>query len=352
MTSDTTKRRFLPEWTAQSGVMLTWPHRHSDWQPWLSQVEPVFANIAFHIATRELLLISCYDHDHRTHVERVLAQHGVKTDATQCLIAPSNDTWARDHGPLTVAENGQHKLLDFTFNGWGGKYAAEHDNTLTLRLAAQGAFSDTSIESIDLVLEGGSVETDGQGTLLTTEACLLSSTRNPDLSKREIEQQLTRHLGVRHFLWLKHGYLAGDDTDSHIDTLARLCSPETLCYVRCTDQNDEHYSELKAMEAELHTFRNQHGRPYRLVPLPMPQAKFNAQGDRLPATYANFLIINDAVLVPTYRDENDALALAQIARCFPRHKIVAIDCLPLIMQYGSLHCVTMQLPQGILEPRR
>ncbi len=347
----TPNRQLPPEWAPQNGVMLTWPHRHGDWQPWLSQVEPVFANIAFHITTREQLLIACYDDDHRSHVEAILRQRGVPPERRRCLIAPSNDTWARDHGPITVIENGQPTLLDFTFNGWGGKYASELDNSLTRRLAQQGGFS-APLQSVDLVLEGGSIESDGEGTLLTTEQCLLSPGRNPHLSKQQIEQRLGATLGVQRILWLQHGYLAGDDTDSHIDTLVRICNPDTLCYVSCNDRGDEHYSELKAMEAELRAFRNRHGHPYRLVPLPMPAPKFDAEGQRLPATYANFLIINGAVLVPTYRDENDALALAQIARCFPHHEIVAIDCLALVVQYGSLHCVTMQLPQGTLEPHR
>ena len=331
--------------------MLTWPHPHGDWQPWLSQVELVFANIAFHIAERELLLINCYDEKHRRHVETTLAQRGVKMANLRLVIAPSDDTWARDHGPITVEENGRPILLDFTFNGWGGKYPSELDNTLNRRLAAQGVFDAGALKQIDLVLEGGSIETDGQGTLLTTEACLLTSTRNGHLTQAQIEEQLGDALGVHHFLWLQHGYLAGDDTDSHIDTLVRFCDPDTLCYVSCHEKEDEHYDELTAMENELRALRNQQGQPYRLVPLPMPQPTLSDHGERLPATYANFLIINGAVLVPIYGDEADSLALAQIARCFPRHEIIAIDCLPLVTQYGSLHCTTMQLPQGILENR-
>jgi agmatine deiminase len=199
-----------------------------------------------------------------------------------------------------------------------------------------------------MVLEGGSIEVDGSGTLLTTARCLLAPTRNPTLTREQIEKRLMDLLGINRILWLQHGYLAGDDTDSHIDTLARLCDSRTIAYVHCNDPDDEHYAELKAMEAELKSFRAADGQPYRLVPLPWPRAKFDEDGNRLPATYANFLVINDAVLVPTYQDPADSEALTRMQECFPDREVVAIDCLPLIYQFGSLHCVTMQLPEGVL----
>ena len=330
--------------------MLTWPHRHGDWAPWLDEVEPVFADIAFHIAQRQTVLINAYDEAHGHHIDTLLEARGTSMDKIRLHIVPSNDTWARDHGPITVMENGQPRLLDFTFNGWGNKYDARLDNAITSELARQGAFGDTAVETIDLVLEGGSIDTDGQGTLLTTRACLLNRQRNPQLSQAMLEQRLGELLGVYRFLWLHHGYLAGDDTDSHIDTLARFCDAETLCYVSCTDENDEHYPALQGMAAELRSLCTVEGTPYRLIPLPMPAPIFDENGQRLPATYANFLIINGAVLVPTYRDETDAVALERLAGAFPRHEIIAIDALPLVKQYGSLHCVTMQLPQGVLKP--
>ena len=342
-------RHYLPpEWAPQSGVMLTWPHRHSDWAPILHEVEPVFTAIAAAIARFETVLIACYDDDHRMHVAECLRAAGVPAARSRLHIAPSNDTWARDHGPIAVLCQGEATLLDFGFNGWGGKYAHDLDDRISRRLHAQNAFGDTPIEHQDLILEGGSIEVDGSGTLLTTERCLLAPTRNPKLARVQIEKQLTELLGLTRFLWLRNGYLAGDDTDSHIDTLARLCDVNTIAYVACDDPADEHYAELKAMEAELQTFRTPGGEPYRLVPLPWPRARFDDDGARMPATYANFLIINGAVLVPTYRDPADAAALVAVRRCFPEREVIGIDCLPLIYQHGSLHCVTMQLPAGVL----
>lgn len=345
--SEANVTRLPAEWAPQSGIMLTWPHTHSDWQPFLEDVEPVFTDIAHHISLHEKVLISCWDENHKNHINTRLNERGVDPGRMCYYIVPSNDSWARDHGPITVLKQGRPVLLDFIFNGWGAKYDASLDNAITRHLCSQNAFGDTPIETVDLVLEGGSIESDGQGTLLTTARCLLSPQRNPTLDKIAIEQRLNKLLGAERILWLEHGHLAGDDTDSHIDTLARFCSADTLCYVSCDDPEDEHYHPLQAMVEELAAFRQADGKPYRLVALPLPQAIYNEDGVRLPATYANFLIINDAVLVPTYQDHHDALALQRLGECFPQRRIIGIDCKPLIEQYGSLHCVTMQIPAGV-----
>ena len=328
--------------------MLTWPHVHGDWRPWLARVEPVFTEIARQIARRERVLIVCYDEDHRRHVQAQLRRAGVEDEQTKLYIVPSNDSWARDHGPITVLGPAGPRLLDFRFNAWGGKYAAELDDQITRHLHQAGAFGATPVTRVDLVLEGGGIEVDGEGSLLATARCLLSKTRNPALDRAGMESRLSEWLGVERFLWLEHGYLAGDDTDSHVDTLARFCDPRTIVYTACDDPDDEHYTALKAMESELRAFRTRDGEPYRLVPLPWPRAKLNENGERLPATYANFLIINGAVLAPTYDDPADAEALARLQSCFPERNVVAIPCTPLLLQYGSLHCVTMQLPAGVL----
>lgn len=349
MINPSVKSRSLPaEWAPQSGVMLTWPHDQSDWQPLLAEVEPVYVNIARAICEHERLLVCCRDDRHAEHVLLLLKNGGADLRRIGLHIAPSNDTWARDHGPITLLQDGAPVLLDFVFNGWGGKYAAELDNRITRRLHAQGAFGATPIVTLDLVLEGGSIESDGSGTLLTTVQCLLSPKRNPHLTRAQIEQRVIQFFNLEQVLWLEHGHLEGDDTDSHIDTLARFCDARTIAYVQCTDPADAHYPDLHAMEQELRTLRDTQGNPYRLVPLPWPQAKYNAEGKRLPATYANFLIINGAVLAPTYRDAADPIALARLQECFPQRSIVPIDCLPLIQQFGSLHCISMQLPAGVL----
>jgi agmatine deiminase len=328
--------------------MLTWPHDQSDWAPLLDRVEPAFVAIARAIARFEKVLAVCRDLPHLEHVAGLFDAAGIERARRVLALAASNDTWARDHGPLTVICGGEPVLLDFGFNGWGGKFPHDLDNAITRSVYALGAFGSAPLESVPFVLEGGSIEVDGQGTLLTTERCLLSHTRNPELSRAQIEARLAELLGITRCLWLKHGYLAGDDTDSHVDTLARLCDPSTIAYVACDDPSDEHYAELQAMAAELQAFRTPTGRPYRLVALPWPRAQYDDAGARLPATYANFLIINGAVLVPTYDDAADAVALARLRACFPQREVIGVPCAPLIHQHGSLHCVTMQLPAGVL----
>jgi agmatine/peptidylarginine deiminase len=341
--------RVLPaEWAPQSGVMLTWPHDDSDWAPLLNEADTVFAAIGGAVARFQRLLVVCRDEDHRRHVTRRLADTDADLARVTTAVAPADDTWARDHGPITVLENGRPVLLDFTFNGWGGKYPADRDNRITARLHELGVFGDTPVEPVDLVLEGGSIESDGLGTLLTTSACLLTPTRNPDLDRTATEHALKDALGVKRVLWLEHGHLQGDDTDGHVDTLARLCTPDTIAYVTCADRDDAHHGPLKAMEEELRALRTADGRPYRLVPLPLPAPIHETDGRRLPATHANFLIINGAVLVPTYDDPADSVALDRLAGVFPERRIIGIDCRTLIRQSGSLHCVTLQLPEGVL----
>ncbi|MDF2867205.1 MAG: agmatine deiminase [Gammaproteobacteria bacterium] len=336
-----------PEWAAQSGVMLTWPHTKRYWKNPLA-VEPTFVNMAREIALKEPVIISCYSEEHLQQVKKLLEQAGALLNNIRLYIAPSNDIWVRDHGPITVLKNGKPTLLDFQFNSWGSKYPGEDDNLVTSRLHKQQVFATTPLETVDVILEGGSIEVNGAGVMLTTSHCILNANRNKDFTKQTWETIFAKWFGIKHILWLEHGGLKGDDTDSHIDTLARFTDENTICYVRCDDPNDEHYAELQKMELELQAFRNLAGKPFRLMPLPWPKAKFDNEGKRLPATYANFLIINQAVLVPTYADAADEEALAQIQRCFPDRSIIGIDCLKVIPQYGSLHCATMQLPAGVI----
>lgn len=329
--------------------MLTWPSAGSDWSPWLAEVEAVYLRLAHEITLREKLLIVCHNQEQIRRVQSQLAQQGINKTSLSFHIVPFNDTWIRDYGPLScLNQDGHCRLLDFVFNGWGGKYPATLDNEVTWQLHQQGAFGATPLERVEMVLEGGSIEVDGAGSLLTTTGCLLSATRNSHLTQKTVEAQLKQWLGIERVLWLCHGQLAGDDTDGHIDTLARFCNPKTICYVSCDDPADEHYLELNAMAEELRALRTVAGTPYRLAALPWPRPLFNSQGQRLPASYANFLIINGALLAPTYQDPADAQALSILQDCFPDRRVVGIDCLPLIQQYGSLHCLTMQLAAGII----
>lgn len=336
-----------PEWAPQSGVLLTWPNHNSPWVPSLEAADQVFAAIAKAVTQQQHLVISCLDNEHRKHVEKLLQTLDLPMNRIKLFIVPSNDAWVRDHGPITVYENGNPRLLNFKFNAWGSKYAANHDDFVVRKLHEQNAFNDIPLERHEFVLEGGSIEVDGQGTLLTTRSCLLANTRNPQHSPAEIAAKLKTLLGITRILWLAHGFQAGDDTDGHIDTLARFTDPHTIVYVSCNDPQDEHYAELQAMAEELRQFTHYQGQPYRLVPLPMPKPYYSADGQRLPATYANFLIINGAVLVPTYADSADEIAKERLQSCFPDRQIIGIDCRTLIEQYGSLHCVTMQIPAGV-----
>lgn len=345
-------RRLPAEWAPQSAIMLTWPHAGTDWAAHLPEVSPVFEAIARAVLARQNLLVSCEDRQQVAHLQQLFDDWTASLSLpgrARVFTVPADDTWARDHGPITVIENDKARLLDFAFNAWGGKFPFAKDHAINGLLHVRGAFGQTPLESVEMVLEGGSIETDGLGTLLTTRACLLAPTRNPTMDQAAVEASLSALLGVERFLWLDNGYLAGDDTDSHIDTLARFCSPQRICYVRCEDTADEHYPALKAMEKELQAFRQSNGEPYELRPLPWPDAIYDENGERLPATYANFLIINGAVLLPVYQVPQDSLAIAAIQQCFPDHEVVPIDCRALIAQHGSLHCVTMQIPQGVLE---
>jgi len=337
--------RLPAEWEAQDAVLMSWPHDGTDWAYMLDDVRPVFVEIIRQITRFERVLLTAPDAADAT---GFLAGAGIDLSKVAVYEMLNNDTWSRDFGPITVSYNNKPVLLDFGFNGWGLKFPANFDNLISKQLKEAGAFGP-NLNTIGLILEGGSVESDGLGTILTTSQCLLSPNRNPQLNRSEIEQALSALLGARRVLWLQHGWLAGDDTDSHIDTLARICPDNTIVYVACDDQRDEHYHELKRMEEELMAFKAPDGSAYRLIPLPWPKARFDALAHRLPATYANFLVINGAVLVPTYGDrDNDEKALTCVRDAFPGREIVGIDCLPLLEQHGSLHCVTMQLPAGVL----
>lgn len=337
--------RLPAEWEAQDGILLAWPHEGTDWAYMLDDVRPVFVEIIKTVTRFERVLLTAPD---AAGAEQFLRDSAVDMNRVAVCEAPNNDTWARDFGPITVIYNDQPVLLDFGFNGWGLKFPANHDNQITRLLKEKGALRP-NVQTIGLVMEGGSLETDGLGTILTTSECLMSPNRNPQLDRSELEQAMASLLGAKRVLWLNHGWLAGDDTDSHIDTLARICPDNTIVYQACDNPQDEHYPALKLMEEELKAFRAPDGSPYRLLPLPWPKARFDEQAHRLPATYANFLVINGAVLVPTYGDqENDRKAVECVRLAFPGREIIGIDCLPLIEQHGSLHCVTMQLPVGVL----
>ena len=335
-----TSRKLPAEWEKQSFLQLTFPHQESDWSYILDEVNACFVEIIETASRFQDVLVVC------DNVERVKS-YFKSTQNIYFIQAESNDTWARDHGGITVIENGNAVIHDYIFNGWGNKFDAGLDNQITKKLFEKGVFENCSIKTFDLVLEGGSLESDGKGTILTTSACLLSKNRNEHLSKIQIEQLLKENFGAERILWLNHGYLAGDDTDSHIDTLARFCDEKTIAYVGCENPEDEHYEVLQQMKKELQQFGDFEGNSYKLVEVPLPDACFDSDGTRLPATYANFTIINKAVLVPVYGVSQDEKALDILQNCFPDRKVIGLNCRVLIEQHGSLHCVTMQYPEQV-----
>ena len=339
------KNFVLPaEWEPQQGIQLTWPHAQTDWKPYLDDITKTFIDMAKVITLDEKLFIVTPE---AAHVKQLLADH--LNDEQRANIRyfemPTNDTWARDHAALTLKCGEEFKYLDFKFNGWGEKFAWQKDNAITKKMAEQQAFSGVVEDHNDFVLEGGSIESDGEGTILTTSFCLLAPHRNQPLTQEEIELRLKKMLHADRILWLNHGRLLGDDTDGHIDTIVRMAPNNTLLYAACEDKTDEQYEDFKAMEEELKQLRTRKGAPYRLIPLPFPDAII-ADGERLPATYANFVILNGAILCPTYaQPANDAKAMAQLQKAFPDREIIGIDARTVIRQHGSLHCLTMQFPK-------
>lgn len=336
------------EWFPQSGVQLTWPHEDTDWKPILKEVTKTYLSMAYEIASREKLILVTPDTES---LKNLIASHLPQKIQNNIfyLQCPTNDTWARDHGFITlVSEQGCH-LLDFKFNGWGEKFTADLDNKINIHLYESELLNGSYEKHLDFVLEGGSIESDGKGTIFTTSQCLLAPHRNQPLDKIKLEEVLKKNLCAERVLWIDHGSLIGDDTDGHIDTLVRVAPSNTLLYVGCDDKTDPQYDDLKAMEEQLTTFRTLDDKTYRLMRLPMPDAIYD-NGERLPATYANFFVMNKTVLFPTYNQPyKDESARKTIQKAFHGYDVIGIDCRPLIKQHGSLHCCTMQYPAGRIK---
>jgi len=308
----------IPEWEKQEFIQLVFPHKNTDWICCLEEAIKTFTTIAYAIAEFEKVLI-CYQDE--TSVKHLKHKNFIFKKIE------NNDTWTRDFGAISVKIDNEIKLLDFKFNGWGLKFPSNLDNLISRKIFKIH-------KSYNFVLEGGSIDTNGE-ILLTTSKCLLEANRNYPMSKHEIEEFLKKELFVKEIIWLNHGFLEGDDTDSHIDTLARFVNKDTIVYCKCEDTNDIHYKELKKMEKELKQTN------FNLIPLPLPEAKY-FDNHRLPATYANFLIINDAVLLPVYNDKKDTYVINLFKEIFPDRKIIPINANTLIKQHGSIHCISKE----------
>lgn len=337
--------RFLAEWEECESVFITLPDTHTDWDYIIDEAREQYVKI-IHALTKNGVKCLVLTTDVPA-AELLLA--GVDQSLVTFVEGDYNDTWTRDYGPLSVIRGERRRALDFGFNGWGLKFAADKDNLVNPELTKKLVIlPDAYRNERDFTLEGGSVDTDGEGTILTTTRCLCSPNRNGGKSKGEINDILCQRLGADHVLWLDYGALAGDDTDSHIDTLCRMAPHNTIIFTGCRNVDDDHFEELLKMRAQLTLFRNKEGQPYNLVELPLPDPIYDEDGERLPASYANYLVTPECLFVPVYNQpQNDQLACNTLRIAFPDHKVVPVECLTLIKQHGSLHCATMQLPKGI-----
>lgn len=339
------------EWHPQYCIQLTWPHEGTDWRECLDEITETFIQLISIIATYEKVVIVAPD---ITGTGKLLKTRITKAEMQKNIFlfqCPTNDTWNRDHGGIVLTGNrdgGTQKascrFLDFKFNGWGEKFTAAHDNAINRQLYSTKWLAATYEDHNDFVLEGGSIESDGKGTVFTTSQCLLAPHRNQPLGREDIEQELKHRLHAQRIVWLDHGNLVGDDTDGHIDTIVRTAPDDTLIYIRCDNPDDEQYEDFTALEKQLEQLKTCEGKPYKLLALPMPDAILH-EGERLPATYANFLIINDAVICPTYdQEEKDNMAMATLRSAFAGRKVIGLDSRTIIRQHGSIHCLTMQFP--------
>ncbi|CAA6803106.1 MAG: Agmatine deiminase (EC [uncultured Sulfurovum sp.] len=330
-------KTLVAEWEKQRAVLMAFPHKNSDWNSNLNTALVPFIRIAQAIAYSTPVYIICDN-------KETIASLFCSSRNLSFIEIATNDTWIRDFGYISIVEEGEVKLLDFQFNAWGGKFESQLDNAVNRTLHKKGYMGIMPLETIDFVLEGGAIESDGLGTIMTTTSCLCNPNRNGGLSKDEVEKKLEKYLGAKRILWLDHGYLAGDDTDSHIDTLARFVSADTIMYVQCLDKQDEHYGALKKMEEQLRTFQDNNGKAYKLLALPLPSAKYDKDKNRLAATYVNFLITNGTVIYPTYSVSEDKVVDTIFKDFFQDKEIIPVECARLIEEGGSLHCSTMQIP--------
>jgi agmatine/peptidylarginine deiminase len=341
----TARFRLPAEWEPQAAVAVAWPHAGTDWAPRLVRIESAYVALTAAIARFEPVLICVADAAVRDRATRLLSAAGVDAARIRFVEVAYDDTWLRDSGPLTLSDGARFRLVDFRFTGWGGKFEGGRDDRLVESLITRGVFRQSEHRRIDWALEGGAIESDGKGTILTTWRCLHQ--RHPDMTRDAMAVRLADAFDAERVLWLDHGYLEGDDTDAHVDTLARFAPDDAIVFQTCDDPSDPHYAELARMHEEIAKLRTADGHAYHLYPLPWPRAIVD-EGRRLASSYANYLIVNGAVLMPSYGDAADSAAARTIAAAHPGREVVQVDARPLIWQNGSVHCLTMQVPAGAL----
>ncbi len=320
----------IPEWNEQEYLMLSLPHEKSDWKPYLGEIIQAYKEFVRAASEfQKVLLIAPGKSDfvpfeNMTNVE--------------FFICDTNDTWIRDFGAIDILEDNRLKALDFTFNAWGNKFQSELDNEVNSKLFKE-KFKE-KLTKIDFILEGGSIDFNGEGVMLTSSNCLLNENRNSHLDKNQIEAKLKEIFGLKQIIWLENGFIKGDDTDHHIDTLARFIDKNTIAYSVCEDEEDEHYIPLQKMKKELEATG------FNLIELPLPKPLYY-EGRRLGATYANFVFVNDALIMPFYKDKNDEIIRQRLAKALPKRKIVGVDARVFLRQNGSLHCSCQNRFKGL-----
>jgi agmatine deiminase len=337
-----------PEWALHKATWLSWPHRHESWPGKFEPVPAVFVEIASWLSSSEEVHINVLDEAMAREVLALFhdSEHEqLQLDHIFLHLIPTNDAWCRDHGPNYVFRRTENKIekviLDWEFNAWGGKYKPfDDDNAVPAKIALE---EKLPLVKPGVVLEGGSIDVNGKGLLLTTEACLLNPNRNPSMTRADIEQKLMQYLGIQKVLWLGDG-IAGDDTDGHVDDMARFVNENTVLIAVEDDPADENYKQLQENYRLLQSFTDLDGTPLNVIKLPMP-APLYFNGERLPASYANFYIANTVVLVPTYRCQSDNTAIELLQNCFPDRKVVGIDCTDLVWGLGAIHCITHEEPE-------
>lgn len=341
-----TSSRLVPEWQRQDAIIIVWPHPYSDWIDNLVAIEKTYLELTYCISRHQRLILVAHDAVHELHIRHRLEGQSINSGNITFTTIPTDDVWIRDYGPIcTVSDNGLN-VLDFVFDGWGQKYRHEQDNAFNARLIKRSGLKGLH-SHVDQVLEAGNIEINGRGELLCSSLCFRRNGDIPDFDTGQLEKKFAAWFGSVETYWIDDVRLQGDDTDGHIDTLARFCTDDVMVYSAPGHKNDANNEALKQLAMQLHSIKKRNNK-IELVPLPLPDPIF-LSGKQLPASYTNFLITNKSVLVPTFNDKRDGHALKVLEELLPTREIVEIDSTVLIQQRGGLHCATMQLPENILE---
>lgn len=344
-----TTHRLAPEWARQDAIVFVWPNKQSDWDnkqhpDQLSNAEKTYAELTRYISRYQRVVLIAYDIQHKAHIEEHLSKFEITTNNIEYLVVPTNDTWVRDYGPICVYDTTNHsnKLLDFTFDAWGQKYTYEKDNAFNLAFAKAMQIEE-KYKKIDHVLEAGNIEINQRGELLVSSSCFIRNTFKGQLNKPSLERLFNDWFNSQQVYWLDDLSLIGDDTDGHIDNMARFCNDDLIVYSATGNKADENNSSLTSLHQQVQKYKNS----FELIPLPVPDPIF-LNRNQLPASYTNFLITNDSVFIPVFNDKRDDPTLKLIDECFPTREIIDIESTSLIQQLGGIHCSSMQIPQGVL----